>query len=137
MTHLTFTAAVLLLGTIPQDAILRDEVECIEVNEFFDDEARPVFAQAIFWSEADHVVDWRLLKRQENGDWQITIRRDYARGGYVATWMDESGFRQVRARCFRDTLTQHDKELRDRECFPQERRRKLASGKQVERRWTE
>lgn len=131
MNLATFIAASLLLAVVPQDAgIVRDRCEVIEINNFCDSDAHPVFVQAIFWDDAGHVIDWRLVKnRADQERANIQIRRDYAGGGYVATWLDSETLREVRSKCWRETWTQHDPELVDREHMPMDRRRKLAAGR--------
>jgi hypothetical protein len=132
MNLATFTAAVMFLGTIPQDTgIVRDRVCCLEVNHFHDkDDAREVFVQLLAWEfceGCERIVDWRLVKRNDEGQANIEVQRDYRTGEHVARWLDGETFREVRAETYRETFTNWDRELQDREHHPLDRRRKLTS----------
>jgi hypothetical protein len=131
MTYLLLTAALL---TVPHDDVLRDRACCLEVNVFHDSEAKPIFTQLLVWQfhNGQHrIIDWRLIRNRGEHNTNIEVRRDYATGDYVARWDEDSGSREVRAATYRETLTQHDPELVDRDQWPIERRRKLWSGKGV------
>jgi hypothetical protein len=134
MNAATFTAAVLLLGTIPHDAIVRDRACCLEIDHFCDaDDAREVFTQLVVWETCrgkERIIDWRLVKRTD-GKPNLEVRRDYTAGGYVAMWQDGEVLREVRAPCFRERWTQHDVELKDREHHPLNSRRKLSDGREA------
>ncbi len=64
------TLAILLMSIIPNEAgILRDQVDLIELNSFYDERGALVFQQVIFydWSESDaryNVRAWRLVKHE-------------------------------------------------------------------------
>lgn len=129
MTALLLTVALLaLLATVPvEDVVLRDRVEVIETNHFYDADAKPVFTQAIFWSDDNRIIDWRLVRnRQDEPRANIEVRRDYRTGGYVAAWDDNGLLREVRAKCWRETWTQYDVELVDRDKWPVCNRRLLS-----------
>ena len=119
-------AALILSAILPQpDGVLRDAVDLIEVNHFYDDCGRLVFDQAIFWDWSEdescyHVRAWRLIKQVEQ-----LPRRDHARGGYSVLWHDGEVIRQLLASGVQETWTQWDPEMREREKFPVERRRPL------------
>lgn len=111
--------AWLLLATIPMDAVTpRDAVCLIERNHFFNERCEPVFTQYIFfdWSGARHdVVAWRLEKE-----------------GYVfterppcVTWTEEGMVYQVRGKIWRETWSQTDEEVFEREILKKELRRGL------------
>lgn len=123
-----------MLATVPQETVLRDRCDTIEINSFHDDEARLVFTQAIFsdWCQhkgCEQIADWRLVRNRDSEPRaNIEIRRDYATGDYLALWDDNGRLREVRAKSYRETWTQVDRELQGRERYPQERRRKLTSG---------
>lgn len=126
MTGLLLTAA--LLATLPVDTALRDDVACIEVQHFYDDQAKLVFDQVVFWRWCkvkccEEVQDWRLLKNESQ--WP---RRDYRAGDYVARWWDGDAFREVRAPTIRERWLQWDVELLDRDKHPVQDRRKLIMG---------
>lgn len=123
----TFSAAVvwLVLGLNPPEHVVLDHVDLIEVNHFFDEHGKLVFDQVLYfdWSTTEcryHVRAWRLLKSPA----QIP-RRDVQRGGYVAIWNDGGALREVRAPVVRETWTQYDPELVEREYLPKERRKDL------------
>lgn len=103
---------------------IREVVDLVEVNHFHDSEhGARVFAQQIFYEWVnDHyeVRAWRLIK---SGDqWP---QRDWERGGYRALWKDGDVWREVRAKAFRETWTQYDPELIERENLPKENRKEL------------
>jgi len=120
---------VLLVATVgsnPIEDVPCDRVDLIEVNHFHDDQGRLVFDQVIFyeWSpgEGRHQVQaWRLLKNAAQKP-----RRDFKTGEYVATWHDGELLREVRAPAARESWTQYDPELVEREHFAKERRKDLA-----------
>jgi hypothetical protein len=124
---LPLTAAFLLLATVPQETFVRDSVACIEINAFHDDEARLVFTQAIFYDADDSCRDWRLVRnRSDAPQANIEVHRDYLRGDYVARWLDGETFREVRAATYRETFTQYDRELIERDKRPTCERKLLA-----------
>jgi len=112
----------------PADELTVDEVDLVEVNHFYDDQGRLVFDQVIYydWSTVHsryQVRDWRLLKTPT----QIPLR-DWRDGGYVSEWEDfkqRNGMRRVKAKSLRETWTQHDPELVEREFLAQEKRAEL------------
>ncbi|MCA9124803.1 MAG: hypothetical protein H6822_27170 [Planctomycetaceae bacterium] len=112
----------------PADEVTVDQVDLIEVNHFYDDQGRLVFDQVIYydWSEERsryQVRDWRLLKTPT----QIPLR-DWRDGGYVSEWQDfkqRNGLRRVKAKAVRETWTQYDPELVEREFLAQEKRESL------------
>lgn len=120
--------SALALDESSQKRVTTDEVDLVEVNHFYDDQGRLVFDQVIYynWCYDEHryqVFDWRLLK----GDTQVPLR-DWRNGGYVSEWEDfkqGNGLRRVKSRSLRETWTQHDPELNERELLAEEKRRKL------------
>jgi hypothetical protein len=124
------TFALLVLasaaGLNPADGVLaNDRVDLIEVNHFYNERGSLVFDQIIFydWSAAEgrfHVRAWRLVKCPA----QIP-HRDGQRGEYVAVWSDGEVLRRVRSDSFRESWTQYDPELLEREYLPKEHRREL------------
>jgi hypothetical protein len=105
-----------------------DRVDLIEINHFYDEQGRLVLDQLIFydWSPSDgryHVRAWRRVSSPA----QIPLR-DWRSGDYVAIWHDSKErdvLREVRARSVRETWTQYDPELVEREFLAQEKRRDL------------
>lgn len=133
--HPIIVAAILAVyAALPAAAILplpepvRESVDLIELNHFYDESGRLVFDQVIFydWSSSDsryQVRAWRLV----NSHSQRPIR-DWANGGgaiYIAAWQDGDIFRRVESPSFRETWTQFDPELVEREQLPKEFRREL------------
>jgi hypothetical protein len=124
---LTATVGVCLLawGISPQEDIAVETVDLIEVNHFYDDQGRLVFDQCIFydWSSPDGrymVRAWRLVKNPSQ-----LPQRDWMHGGHTAIWQDGEVLRKVRAGSMRETFTQYDPELVEREYLPKELRRDL------------
>lgn len=119
--------AALLLAAIPHSDVVTEAVDLIEVNHFFDEQGRKVYDQVLFWDWNDwqgeyEVVAWRMLK---------TERQRPRREGkiFITKWMDtQEGdvWRCVMAKAFRETWTQHDPELREREKLSKEKRRGLS-----------
>lgn len=122
-------ALVVVLSSHPTEDVARERVDLIEVNHFFDEQGRLVFDQVIFydWS-GDHsrymVRDWRLVKNASQ-----LPQRDWQSGGYLAVWQDGEVMRRVGAGAMRETWTQYDPELVEREYLPKDERRKLRSVK--------
>jgi hypothetical protein len=120
--------SILLLaavGSSPIQDVPCDRVDLIEVNHFHDDQGRLVFDQVIFYEwcprRGRHQVQaWRLLKTPAQKP-----RRDFATGEYVATWHDGETLREVRAPAARESWTQYDPELVEREYLPKEKRKDL------------
>jgi hypothetical protein len=124
---ITTTLAVLLSAAClnPLDDVASDRVDLIEINHFYDERGQLVFDQIIFydWSPAEsryHVRAWRLLKQPA----QIP-HRNWSHGDYVAVWYDGDVLRKVRAETIRESWTQYDPELIEREFLPKEKRREL------------
>lgn len=108
------TLCWLLISILPQDDVAEDRVDEIEFNHFFDGDGRSVFDQVIFRQQASDgdldTVAWRLWKSDQQTPW-----RDRQRGGCVTIFNDSDRLRVVRSRIMRETWTQHDPELADRE----------------------
>ncbi len=128
--------AILIGGVVPEpnDSVLRDHVDLIEVNHYHDAHGRHVFDQLIFydWSRQKRRFDvraWRLIK----ADNQLP-RRAHRSGHWIVRWHDDGVLREVTATNRRETWTQHDPELIERESLAQEQRLELTSWNQLERR---
>jgi hypothetical protein len=126
---LTITALALSLGIVPQEEVARETVDLIELNHFYDEHGRLVFDQVIFydWSAKDaryNVRAWRLVKNPSQ-----LPQRDWHDGGYSAMWHDGEQLRNVHSRSIRETWTQYDPELVEREYLPKERRKELRTVK--------
>jgi hypothetical protein len=117
--------ALLLLSIVPRECELRESCDLVELNHFYDENARLVFDQDIFYDWSPHdgryqVRAWRLVKC----DGQIPVR-DWQRGGYVTRWQEFEMPREVRSQSIRETWTQYDVELVERDFLAKESRREL------------
>jgi hypothetical protein len=128
----TSTTLALCLAAVslnPVGDVALDRVDLAEINHHYDEQGHWAFDQIVFyeWSPADsryHVRDWRLVKTPA----QIPLR-SWREGGFVAVWHDFKNrdvLRKVHARMIRETWTQYDPELVEREFLPQDRRRALS-----------
>ena len=121
----SLAVAVAAVCINPIEHVAQDRVDLVEVNHFYDEQGKLVFDQIIFydWSEADgryNVRAWRLLKSNA----QVPYR-NWRQGDFVAVWHDGDILRKVQATSFRESWTQYDPELVEREYLPKERRREL------------
>lgn len=121
----TFCATLVGLTIAPREDVARESVDLIELNHFYDEHGRLVFDQVIFydWSSADsryNVRAWRLVKNPAQ-----LPQRDWSTGCYSAMWQDGEQLRHVQSKSFRETWTQYDPELVEREYLPKERRKEL------------
>jgi hypothetical protein len=122
-------ATFLALGIAPQDDVVRESVDLIELNHFYDEHGRLVFDQVIFydWAAGEaryNVRAWRLVKNPAQ-----LPQRDWRTGGYSAMWQDGEQVRYIHSKSIRETWTQYDPELVEREYLPKERRRELRTVK--------
>jgi hypothetical protein len=118
---------LLLFSIVPVELTAREHFDLVELNHFYDENGKLVFDQAIWYRwccdmERYQVVAWRLVKND-----QPAYARDWEGGGYIATWNDGEVMRRVRADSFRESWTQFDPELAEREYLPKEKRPELAS----------
>lgn len=129
-------ATVVSFTIAPREDVARESVDLIELNHFYDEHGRLVFDQVIFydWSSADaryNVRAWRLVKNPAQlpqRDWSGPAA---SAGNYSAMWQDGDQLRQVRSQSFRETWTQYDPELVEREYLPKERRKELRTVKAI------
>jgi hypothetical protein len=118
--------AYLLLAILPSPPVAAvDRCDLVELNHFYDEMGRLVFDQVIFydWSDDEarfNVRAWRLGKHPS----QLPFR-DWESGGYRVTWLDGDRLRDVFSAHYRETWTQYDPELEEREHLPKDRRREL------------
>ena len=121
----TIGAIVIACGIAPHEDVARETVDLIEVNHFYDEQGRLVFDQLIFydWS-AEHsrymVRAWRLVKSSSQ-----LPQQNFPGGGYTSVWHDGELLRSVQAQSMRESWTQYDPELVEREYLPKERRKEL------------
>ncbi|HEX5102398.1 MAG TPA: hypothetical protein VFV87_01210, partial [Pirellulaceae bacterium] len=126
---------LLLLSILPRPGASRETCDVIELNHFYNELGQPVFDQILFWEWSGSRYDvraWRLVQQPEQ-----LPRRDWRGGGFVALWSDGPAlqptatpplrevFREVHAPSFRETWTQHDPELEERQFLPVQLRRGL------------
>ena len=115
--------ATLLLATIPMDGtVVRESVDLVEKNHYYDCDGREVFCQWIFydWQGGRHqVVAWRMAREEHN----------FRQAPPVLTW-SENGVRQIRGMYWRETWTQWDPEIADREILERKSRRGIFGGKE-------
>lgn len=118
-----------------QDVVLRDSVDLVEVNHYHDARGQHVFDQLIFydWSSQKRrfqVRAWRLIKSENQ-----VPRRDHRSGNWLVRWHDDGVMREVTATSRRETWTQYDPELVQRDNLPQEQRLDLSSRQSTAEKW--
>ncbi len=118
-----------LCGSSPREDVASEQVDLVEVNHFYDDQGRHVFDQVIFydWAEGHsrHMVRaWRLVKNPAQ-----LPQRNWKNGTYIALWHDNEVLRKVQAKSMRESWTQYDPELVEREYLPKEKRKELQLAK--------
>lgn len=116
-----FLVAVLSMGADNDRITLTESVDVVEVNHFYDGEGKLVLDQLLFyrWNVNCHqLIDWRLIKSPEC----LPVRHG---GHWECFWRDGHDWRRIRAASYRESWTQWDVELADREFNPVDRRQKL------------
>jgi len=121
----------LFVAIIPQDGMLIDDVDTIELNRVFGDwnekgVPRETLKQFIAWEwnykEGRHqVVWWKLVKPHERVEADST--------GWRLRFNDCGKLREIRARAYKETFTMHDREIEDRNILPVDERRQLTKAK--------
>lgn len=114
---------LVLVALLPSPGAAVDYCDVIELNHTYDSNGRPVFTQLIFWERTGdeyRVRAWRLVKPGEESP-----RYNHHRHEWQVTFYDSDTLRDVRSVCFRETWTQYDVEVHDRDYWPQELRRGL------------
>lgn len=101
-----------------------DRVDVLETNHFFDENGRHVFTQHIYYTFCHgdcrhHVIAWRMHKTDHQ------IPHLDSRGGFTQIWVDADQLRCVRIWSLRETWTQFDVELIERQWLAREARREL------------
>jgi hypothetical protein len=114
-----------VMAVVPIDELVRDRVDLVELNHFYNEHGQLVFDQIIFYDWCPvagrfQVRAWRMVK----SPWQIP-QRDWQRGGWSAMWQDGNQIRIIYASAFRETWTQYDPELVERGYLSPERRKGL------------
>jgi hypothetical protein len=123
--------AAVALALAPTNDVAHDVVDLIEVNHFYDEHGRLVFDQVIFYdwcgSQCRYQVRaWRLLKTPAQ-----VPQKNFHTGEYETVWHDGDVLRRVRAKSFRESWTQHDPELRERDYLPKDKRAELYKSRVV------
>jgi hypothetical protein len=118
------------VAVVPRDDAVRESVDLIELNHYFDENGRHVFDQTIFylWNEKDARYDamgYRLVKHES----QLPRPDCCGRKFWTVLWQDGDRHRAITAHAYRETWTQYDVELYEREILPKEQRRKLKGEK--------
>jgi hypothetical protein len=116
---------LLICGLVPHSTIAFDRCDVVQIDHYYDDRWSLVFDQMIFWEWSEEqsmyrVLAWRLIKSKD----QCPLR-DWVAGGYVVRWMDGSILREVRAESIRESWSQSDQEVENRNMFPVHKRRLL------------
>jgi len=119
----------------PHEMVLKDSVDLVEVNHYHDARGQHVFDQLIFydWSSQKRrfqVRAWRLIKNENQ-----MPRRDHRNGNWLVRWHDDGAMREVTATSRRETWTQYDPELVERDNLPQEQRLDLSSWASTAEKW--
>jgi hypothetical protein len=127
MNALFCSAAFVLLSTglLPEKNVAVDHVDLIEVNHFYDENGKHVFDQVIFYDwcsqENRHQVRaWRLVKSASQKP-----TRDWQGEGYETVWHDGDVLRHVTSKLHRESWTQYDPELLERNALPKDQRAEL------------
>lgn len=113
----------LLLAILPLDDATCERCDLIELNHVHDDCGQHTFSQLIFWEwtgTKHDVIAWRLVKYTTQHP-----TRDWRRGGYYVRWLEGDKTREIRSPCYRESWTQYDVEMHERNELPKERRREL------------
>ena len=125
--------AFLLLAVIPHSDVLTDCVDVLELNHFYDGNGKRCFSQWIAW-------DWNSLRsRHDVVAWTMTCNCNVkatdeklramvapTKEGLRLRFSHVGVEREITAGQFRETHTQHDPEMEQRNILPVERRRGLS-----------
>ena len=106
--------------------VVEDRVDAIEENHLYDKNGVFTLDQQICWrwcneTERHQVVAWRLLKQCNQ-----RVGRDYRKGGYTAIYIDGERLRVIRCHSYRESWTQEDPELLERQVLPIDQRKDLS-----------
>lgn len=115
----------LLLAIVPHEAVVIDYVDVTEINRVYDECGKLVFTQAIYWTWDPwccrlQVRAWRMVKNFDQYP-----RVDHGSESAFSLWNDSGVLREVRAKAVRESWTQYDPEMNEREVIPKELRREL------------
>lgn len=120
-----------LLATTPIADARHHRVDVVEVNHLYNDMGEHVLDQVIFWDWCFtacryQVRDWRLLRGAASPSGRVCCgpQRLWPFGWQV-TLLDDGGVRRIYARAVRETWTQYDPEMAERNVLEEQKRRKL------------
>lgn len=126
---------LIIAAILPSSDVLRERCDLIEVNHFYDSDARLVFDQLLFfdWSDADgrfQLRAWRLIKQPVASKTSVPQpemmpRFDHATGAWRCNWIDGELHREVSAPVLRESTTDYGPELTEREWLAKEQRQEL------------
>ena len=120
LVSLTLVAG--LLGSSQHSSALTDRVDLVEVNHFCDEYGKVIFNQLIFYdwcpeTRRYQVRAWKPLRKS----YQYPTR-NWQKDCYTAVWYDKGIKRVVEAEVLRESWTQYDPELVERQYMsPDER----------------
>lgn len=127
-----FAVLLTLFAAIPNETVLDDSFDRVELNHFYDDEGRHIFDQVIWYDWDIHnrhtIHAWRLVK---NPSVIPILNRET--GLYQSIFFDNDVLRKVTAKYYIETWTQYDVELVDREFLKKELRRDLQNAKVIKK----
>lgn len=127
MVSATLLLPLILMATGPADGstVLRDSVDLIELNHFYDDLGRHAYDQLIFyeWSAEYcryHVISWCLI---EDDFSRLPVQLPGSRDTMVR-WYDRDAkrHRDVRSSMFRETWTRTDPERENKKLLEEKDR---------------
>jgi hypothetical protein len=108
----------LLFGLLPDETIIRENCDRIELNHFYSREGNPIGSQVIYWewnvkASRFRVRDFYCLRagKPERPRW------DAARVCYLFRYWNMGRLYEVESPSFMETWTPYDPELVDREFF--------------------
>jgi hypothetical protein len=120
-----------LLATTPIADARHHRVDVVEVNHLYNDMGEHVLDQVIFWDWCFNagryqVRDWRLLRGASSPSGRVCYgpQRLWPFSWQV-TLLDDGGVRRIYARAVRETWTQYDPEMAERNVLEEQKRRKL------------
>lgn len=107
-----------------------EEVDIVEINHLYDENAQHVLDQVIYYEwdstkDRFQVREWRLLKSA------VQIPTRDVRGEKSSLWHDGTVLRRVTTNQVRETWTQYDPELYEREFLPKDSRRRFKTSPQL------
>lgn len=121
---------LLLACSDPPNYSVRDHVDLVEVNHFFDTDGNFVLDQVIYYDWSPHqnrfdVADYRLFK----SPMQTPIREIGA--NHFSVWHDGNVLRYIQSDGFIETWTQYDPEHRERVILPNDERIGLGTNRKA------